>query len=52
LTFDFIANIDWGQVFKLNFNPLGWQSIFFVNHVKYRVDDSGAETIINGFMFG
>lgn len=50
LTFDFIANIAWGQLFQLNINPLGWFSRFYVIQVQYRINESGAETIIKGMI--
>ncbi len=52
LILDFIASIDWGEVFKLAYNPLGWQSKFYVSDVQYRVQPGNAETIIKGVMFG
>lgn len=52
IIFDFISNIDWGQVFKLEYNPLGWQTKFYVSDIQYRVQSGNAQTIIKGVMFG
>jgi hypothetical protein len=48
---DFIANIDWGEVFKLEYNPLGWESKFYVSDIEFRIQPEFAETVIRGNMF-
>lgn len=52
LTVDFISNIDWGDVFKLRFNPVGWETRFYVSNVKHQITPDHAETQIKGMMFG
>lgn len=52
LTLDFISNIWFGHTFKLEFNPLGWDTRFYVQQVKQRVDENGASTTIKGRMIG
>ena len=49
---DFIAGIDWGQVFKLAYNPLGWETKFYVSDIQHRIQQGNAQTIIKGIMFG
>lgn len=49
---DFIAGIDWGQVFKLAYNPLGWETKFYVSDIQHRIGQGNAQTILKGIMFG
>lgn len=51
VTLDFIANIQFGHIFKLQFNPLGWNTVFYVNEVKQDVTADVATTVIQGYMF-
>ena len=51
IVLDFIANIDWGEVFKLEYNPLGWESKFYVSDIEFRIQPEFAETVIRGNMF-
>jgi len=39
---DFIANIDWGEVFKLEYNPLGWETKFYVSDIQHRIQQGNA----------
>lgn len=52
LTLDFISGIQFGHLFKLQFNPLGWQSRFYVNEVRYNITPDSAKTTLLGFMIG
>lgn len=52
LTLDFIGGISFGEMFKLAFNPLGWQAAFVVTAVSHTVSQRGAQTKIRGIMFG
>lgn len=52
IVLDFIANIDWGEVFKLEYNPLGWETKFYVSDIQHRIQQGNAQTIIKGIMFG
>lgn len=51
LTLDFIANIQFGHIFKLQYNPLGWETTFYVNEVKHNITQTQAQTTIQGYMF-
>ena len=52
INLDFIANIQFGHVFRLQFNPLGLMVRFYVNQVKYTINSDYAETTLTGFMLG
>lgn len=50
ITLDFIAGLTAGQMFKLQFNPLGWQSCFTVLASDHSISDRGATTKIVGLL--
>ena len=52
ITVDFIAGLSAGQMFKLQFNPLGWQSCFTVLASEHIINDKGATTKIIGMLLG
>lgn len=52
MTLDFISGMKFGQMFKLQFNPFGWQSTFTVMSIDHTIGQTGAVTKLSGILMG
>lgn len=48
MTLDFISGIGYGQLFRLSFNPLGRESVFYVTEINHNINNTLAQTTIKG----
>ncbi len=48
ITLDFISGIGYGQLFRLSFNPLGRETVFYVTEINHSINNTLAQTVIKG----